>query len=286
MSGDKDFFPFNDATDLFYIGMDDKLKKANAEMGDQALTDEPLNHYFGMTVETTFEQPIDGRIDPDPDLSGDEEEMNFHFSGDDDVWIFIDNVLVADAGGLHNEIDIKINFATGKIDFTGYNNNNYIEKRELDGSDSDGSGMIFDTTLYDMFAAAGKANSIKWKDVNGNKLFPDGSKHTLKFFYLERGNAASHCTIEFNMLRTEEDTPTDKPKPPKKKDTPKEQSSSETVMLNVSTESPKADKKAVIPGALTSPNTGDSNMVLLWFALLVFSPVGMIAIYRTRKRKD
>lgn len=137
-----------------------------------------------------------------------------------------------------------------------------------------------------MFAAASKAKGVKWKEVNGNKLFPDGSKHTLKFFYLERGNNVSHCTIEFNMLHTEDDTSTNKPKSPKKKDTPKEQSTEETVVLNVSTEAPKADKKAVIPGALTSPNTGDSNMVLLWFALLVFSPVGMIAIYRTRKRKD
>lgn len=137
-----------------------------------------------------------------------------------------------------------------------------------------------------MFAAASKAKGVKWKEVNGNKLFPDGSKHTLKFFYLERGNNVSHCTIEFNMLHTEDDTSTNKPKPPKKKDTPKEQSTEEAVVLNVSTEAPKADKKAVISGALTSPNTGDSNMVLLWFALLVFSPVGMIAIYRTRKRKD
>ena len=273
----KDFFPFNDATDLFYITMDGKLDKANGGtegMGVQATTDEPFNHYFGMTVETEFQQPIDGKID----RSEGKQPMIFDFSGDDDVWIFIDDILVADLGGLHEEVRVNIDFSTGIIDFTGNSG------QKLDGTDSGGRPKSFDTTLYDMFDAAGRADDIEWNEVDdGNKLFANGSAHTLKFFYLERGNAASRCTISFNLQKVAKDSSTSKKS--KKDDVPVEPIFEEFVTLDVSTEElPKKKEETKEIGVLASPNTGDSNMVGLWLALLALSTAGLAAIHRSRRR--
>ena len=62
-------------------------------------------------MDTVFFQPEDGRIDADT-------PMSFSFSGDDDVWIFIDGVLVSDLGGVHDECFTVIDFETGMV-YTG-----------------------------------------------------------------------------------------------------------------------------------------------------------------------
>ncbi len=64
-----------------------------------------------MTMETLFLQPEDGKIDADT-------PMSFSFSGDDDVWIFIDDVLVSDLGGIHDECFTVIDFESGMV-YTG-----------------------------------------------------------------------------------------------------------------------------------------------------------------------
>ena len=209
---DGQFFPFNDWSDMFFMNPStgdleqahknyttdaDKAKWTNGS--GQTTTDEPLNHYFGMTVETKFQQPIDGKLD----LGGAKKEnMKFDFSGDDDVWIFIDDVLVGDLGGIHGWKDISIDFSTGKIEFA--------QHHELD------------TTLADMFKQAGVEPDDGWKEIKADeteqqisqqsdqtyKIFSDNSVHTLKFFYLERGNQFSNCNITFNLQTLPEKTET------------------------------------------------------------------------------
>ncbi len=80
-----------------YDGKTD-LYKANSD----------LNYWFGMTMETKFMQPKDGKLE-----NG--EEMVFEFTGDDDVWVFVDDVLVLDIGGNHGVVKGSINFATGEV---------------------------------------------------------------------------------------------------------------------------------------------------------------------------
>lgn len=121
------------------------------------------NHYFGMTMSTTFIQPQGGMING--------QDMIFSFSGDDDVWVYIDGVLVLDIGGSHSAITGTINFNTGVVTVNG--------KREY------------------------LANILREGGVSEDKL----SGHTLRnyrdfqldFFYLERGNYDSNCKLEFNL---------------------------------------------------------------------------------------
>lgn len=63
------------------------------------------NNSFGMTVQFAFYMPADGQVNG--------QDMTFTFSGDDDVWVFIDNKLVLDIGGIHGAIGGNINFADG-----------------------------------------------------------------------------------------------------------------------------------------------------------------------------
>lgn len=135
-----------------------------------------LNHFFGMTLTTRFVQQFDGYTS-----SAKNKQTAFEFSGDDDVWIFIDGVLVADLGGIHDPASVVINFATGKVVVNG--------KEE--------------TTLYDAFEKANAADKVEWstdKDGNGHSdTFANNTYHTLRFYYLERGSYASNLSLRYNL---------------------------------------------------------------------------------------
>lgn len=136
---------------------------------------EEVDHWFGMTMEFTFYMPKDGVING--------SDMIFSFSGDDDVWVFIDDVLVLDLGGTHGAVDGNINFKTGEV--TSY----------LNWNSTLGTSNI--TNIYESFSNAGRTSDISW---NGDDTtFKNYTKHTLKFFYLERGAAISNCKIRFNI---------------------------------------------------------------------------------------
>ena len=126
---------------------------------------------------TRFVQTKDGKSPFDST-----KPVTYEFSGDDDVWIFIDGVLVADLGGIHNTASVKIDFSTGKIDVNG-------------GEDSGQKGAS-STTLKQAFESAGKNGD---DDDWAQNTFSEGTFHTLNFFYLERGNGASNMSLKFNM---------------------------------------------------------------------------------------
>ena len=124
---------------------------------------------------TEFVQPAGGK-------TTDNNDMVFEFSGDDDVWVYIDGVLVGDLGGIHEKATLKINFATGGVHVGHVDNANDPEK------------TIQDTTIKAMFQAAGADTT----NFSGN-TFRDSTKHTLSFFYLERGAGASNMSLKFNL---------------------------------------------------------------------------------------
>ena len=134
-----------------------------------------INHHMGLSMDTTFSQPVNGKVSSSQD-------MTYSFSGDDDVWVYIDGVLVGDLGGIHSAATLDINFATGKV---------VINSGKTSGSTS----LETSTTLYDLYKAAGKTSVTSW---NGS-TYADNTPHELKFFYLERGAGASDMKLSFNL---------------------------------------------------------------------------------------
>lgn len=164
------FFPFDSAGKVF--------KEENGQLSPIGTTDDEndeLNHHFGMSMTTEFVQPNGGKTTKD-------EAMIFEFSGDDDVWVYIDGVLVGDLGGIHEKATLKINFATGDVHVGHIDNANDPEQ------------TIQDTTIRAMFQAAGADTT----NFSGN-TFLGSTKHTLSFFYLERGAGASNMSLKFNL---------------------------------------------------------------------------------------
>lgn len=164
------FFPFNYAPQVMEAVRDDA----------------DLNHYFGLTLTTRFVQRHDGYADEKH-----RTPTTFHFSGDDDVWIFIDGVLVGDVGGIHDACSVDIDFSTGEVEVkvAGYNT---AEKTVT-------------TTLYQCYENAQKVKANDWKtNTFGQKVFANNTTHTLKFFYLERGNYESNLELRYNLTEIPE----------------------------------------------------------------------------------
>lgn len=164
------FFPFDSADKVF--------EEKNSQLSPLKITDgtnDQLNHHFGMSMTTEFVQPNGGK-------TADNKDMIFEFSGDDDVWVYIDGVLVGDLGGIHEKATLKINFATGEV-----------KVGHIDGANGT-ERTIETTTIKAKFDAAG----VDTKNFRDN-TFSNSTKHTLSFFYLERGAGASNMSLKFNL---------------------------------------------------------------------------------------
>lgn len=164
------FFPF-DSADKVFEEKNDQLSPINITDG----TNDKLNHHFGMSMTTEFVQPNGGKT-----TKG--EDMIFKFSGDDDVWVYIDGVLVGDLGGIHEKATLDTNFATGEVKVGHVDGANGTKKE------------IEKTTIKAKFDAAGADTT----NFSGS-TFRDSTKHTLSFFYLERGAGASNMSLKFNL---------------------------------------------------------------------------------------
>lgn len=168
------FFPFN----------------TYASAANEVANSRNLNHYFGMAMTTRFIQQFGGYTN-----GSKTNGTHFRFSGDDDVWIFIDGVLVGDLGGIRNEVSIDIDFTNGQI-----------EINEIRGTEHTEANNKSYTSLYDLYVSAlGQEAADKYfttvtgSDGKTYKTYADNTTHTLKFFYLERGNFDSNLLLEFNM---------------------------------------------------------------------------------------
>lgn len=140
-----------------------------------------MNYHFGMAATIPFTMTANGRIDPNND---DSAPIEFKFSGDDDVWVFVDGKLVLDLGGIHNRLDATINFAANTWTL------------------SKSNSVDVDVADYNRAAISGKLfNDGPTTGKLGETLttFAARESHELTIFYLERGAGSSNCRISFNL---------------------------------------------------------------------------------------
>lgn len=129
-----------------------------------------LNYGFGQKLQLKFRLTQDGTVTT---TSNKEVPIEFNFSGDDDVWVFIDDQLVLDVGGAHDVVSGRINFK---------DRNTWVSRVK----NQSGSGYTDDKTSD--FPASLKNDSDFYK-----------KEHTLTMFYMERGLWESNMKITFNF---------------------------------------------------------------------------------------
>lgn len=145
------FFPFNEKT--------------------KACSASNYNYGFGTKLEFKFRLTEDGKV---VGTDGNEYPIKFNFSGDDDVWVYVDGNLALDVGGAHGRV-------TGQIDFSGTDTNKKATvsrtKKSLNKSSIEGNKTL---------------SSFKIKGSNSDE-------HTLTMFYMERGMWESNMKVSFNF---------------------------------------------------------------------------------------
>ncbi len=166
-SGTYGFFPFNEGS---------KDKRANT-----------YNYGFGAKLQFDFTLTDDGQV---LDNKGSKVPIQFFFSGDDDVWVYIDNELALDVGGAHGEASGLLEFgpknSEGKNTYTAYVSNVKAGNKKQ----SYKNGANKSVTYLD--------SSISFKYQSEEKTLTPG-KHTLRLFYMERGMWESNMAIAFNF---------------------------------------------------------------------------------------
>ena len=146
-------------------------------------TDYGVDYYFGMVVTANFIQQKDGKYNG--------QNMVYNFNGDDDMWVFIDDVLVLDLGGVHDAQSGSVDFATGKVTWS--------------NNASEGNSIIKHTgesTIKKQFEEGNSANKAEWS----GDTFANYTGHEIKIFYMERGAGASNCKMQFNLPTVPKDS--------------------------------------------------------------------------------
>lgn len=153
------------------------------------------NYGFGTKLQMDFTLTDDGMVETNKtgeDGKKEKTNIKFFFSGDDDVWVFIDGQLALDVGGAHGKVSGLLEFgetSDGKNSVTAY-----VRKVKKGGtSNSDQNGSSVKTVTYN-----GEPISFSAKNTNLKPL-DKGQKHTLTMYYMERGMWESNMAVAFNF---------------------------------------------------------------------------------------
>lgn len=154
------------------------------------------NFMFGMDMEMTFMQPKNGLVGNDANNDGiSDYPMKYYFAGDDDVWVFIDDILFLDLTGIHRHVGGDIDFKKGEIHY-------YKMKSYVDGKvqNEPYKTMTFAEVLTEI-GGVSQNDLGKYLKYENEKYttFKDYSFHKFKFYYMERGTGSSVCCINFNF---------------------------------------------------------------------------------------
>ncbi|MBR6826501.1 MAG: fibro-slime domain-containing protein, partial [Oscillospiraceae bacterium] len=156
---------------------------------------------FGMKLDVKFLMTEDGCLEGDAN-----KPITFSFSGDDDVWVFIDGKLVMDIGGSHDAIQGEINFATGEVILRSDKFGRIRDKNEA------GYGRSGDSTPLNASNEIGSILTNKmYQSVNFySEIFDESitefaasGEHTLTVYYMDRGKGRTNCAISFNLPQSD-----------------------------------------------------------------------------------
>lgn len=156
------------------------------------------NYGFGTKLQMDFTLTDDGKVETEKaDGTKEKTSIKFFFSGDDDVWVFIDGKLALDVGGAHGKVSGLLEFGEtkdGKNSVTAY-----VSKVKKGGTAKDND--IDEKTVN---------SAVKTVKYNGNDIYfyakntnleplDKGKKHTLTMYYMERGLWESNMAVAFNF---------------------------------------------------------------------------------------
>ena len=153
-----------------------------------------VDHFFGMEMSASFMQSASG-------LDAWGHDLIFEFSGDDDFWLYVDDVLVLDLGGIHSALDGNVNFRTGEIVENG---TPFTLKQRFEAAyrAQHAGEENLEENLQNWLKGIFKVETVV---VDGEEqetitdVFKDYSSHTMRMFYLERGAGASNLHMRFNI---------------------------------------------------------------------------------------
>ena len=157
------------------------------------------NYGFGTKLQMDFTLTDDGMVEADKaDGRQKKTSIKFFFSGDDDVWVFIDGQLALDVGGAHGEVSGLLEF--GETDTEDGKKNSvtaYVSKVKTGGTsgsdkdDKNGNSPVKTVTYH--------GEDIKFYAQGTTLTFDKGQKHTLTMYYMERGMWESNMAVAFNF---------------------------------------------------------------------------------------
>ncbi|MEE0873255.1 MAG: hypothetical protein UIH27_07265 [Ruminococcus sp.] len=190
-----------------YYGGNFTIQSANESNGFTTGTDSDGNQYvglfpfggntnskdgcaFGLEFDLTFYMTNTGYL---TDTNSNDQDIAFNFSGDDDVWVFVDGIKVLDLGGDHKVSAATINFTDGKV--------YYKSSAASIDSSAVSNGGVRGTWAY---ANNNYINVVDLKELMaayGKPFNPTDAttKHTFQMFYMERGAFQSNCVVSFNL---------------------------------------------------------------------------------------
>ena len=155
------------------------------------------NYGFGTKLQMDFTLTDDGKVETNVEKDGKKEKtsIKFFFSGDDDVWVFIDGQLVLDVGGSHDKVSGLLEFGEKTTD-EGKKKNSvtaYVSQVKIGGtSNSDQDGSSVKDVTYN-------GEKISFSAQGTTLTFDKGQKHTLTMYYMERGMWESNMAVAFNF---------------------------------------------------------------------------------------
>ena len=163
------------------------------------------NYGFGTKLQMDFTLTDDGKVETKKIVNGKTEKTNikFFFSGDDDVWVFIDGQLALDVGGAHGEVSGLLEFGE-----TGDKKSNsvtaYVSRVKKGGtSDNDkdetNGNRAVKTVTYNGEKIYFYAESTPLVEKDTPLVLDKGKKHTLTMYYMERGMWESNMAVAFNF---------------------------------------------------------------------------------------